>query len=67
MVERFQSGPHGPTAFVSFVLSIKAAAGQGIHLEVVRLPEARKGFVLLPRCWARVRSRLITPTTRSTG
>jgi len=43
MVERFQSGPHGPAALVSFVLSTKAAAGQGIHLEVVRLPEARKG------------------------
>jgi transposase len=28
-----------------------AAAGRGIILEVVRLPEAKKGFVLLPRRW----------------
>lgn len=27
----------------------QAAAAQGIHLEVVKLPEAKKGFVLLPR------------------
>ncbi len=27
-----------------------AAPGQGIRLEVVKLPRARKGFVLLPRC-----------------
>lgn len=29
----------------------EAAAAHGIQLEVVRLPEARKGFVLLPRRW----------------
>lgn len=28
-----------------------AAKGWGIRLEVVKLPEARKGFVLLPRRW----------------
>ena len=28
-----------------------AAASHGIQLEVVKLPEARKGFVLLPRRW----------------
>jgi transposase len=29
-----------------------AAAGrQGIHLEVVKLPEAKRGFVLLPKRW----------------
>jgi transposase len=28
-----------------------AAAEQGIRLEVVKLPEAKKGFVLLPRRW----------------
>jgi transposase len=33
-----------------------AAAGWGIRLEVVRLPEARKGFVLLPRRWVVERS-----------
>ncbi|MDG3005963.1 IS5 family transposase [Paludisphaera mucosa] len=27
------------------------AASEGIHLEVVKLPEAKKGFVLLPRRW----------------
>ena len=25
--------------------------GHGVQLEIVRLPEAKKGFVLLPRCW----------------
>ena len=29
----------------------KAAAEHGIALEVVRLPEAKRGFVLLPRRW----------------
>jgi transposase len=28
-----------------------AAAGHGIELEVVKLPEAKRGFVLLPRRW----------------
>jgi len=27
------------------------AAGHGIHLEVVKLPEAKRGFVLVPRRW----------------
>jgi transposase len=27
------------------------AAAHGIHLEVVKLPEAKNGFVLLPRRW----------------
>ena len=27
------------------------AEGRGIRLEVVKLPEAKRGFVLLPRCW----------------
>ena len=34
----------------------KAAQGQGIRLEVVKLPEAKKGFVLLPRRWVVERS-----------
>lgn len=34
----------------------EAAAAHGIALEVVRLPEARKGFVLLPRRWVVERS-----------
>lgn len=32
------------------------AADQGIQLEVVKLPEAKKGFVLLPRRWVVERS-----------
>lgn len=28
-----------------------AARDQGIHLQVVKLPEAKHGFVLLPKCW----------------
>ena len=34
----------------------KAAQDQGISLEVVRLPEAKRGFVLLPRRWVVERS-----------
>jgi transposase len=33
-----------------------AAAGHGIALEVVKLPEAKRGFVLLPRRWVIERS-----------
>jgi transposase len=33
-----------------------AAAGHGIILEVVKLPEAKRGFVLLPRRWVVERS-----------
>jgi transposase len=29
----------------------EAAAAHGMQLEVVKLPEAKKGFVLLPRRW----------------
>ncbi len=28
-----------------------AAQAHGIRLELVKLPEAKRGFVLLPRCW----------------
>lgn len=34
----------------------KAASDRGIELHVVRLPEARRGFVLLPRRWVVERS-----------
>ena len=34
----------------------QAAAEQGIELEVVKLPEAKRGFVLLPRRWVVERS-----------
>jgi transposase len=33
-----------------------AAAQHGIRLEVIKLPEAKKGFVLLPRRWVVERS-----------
>ena len=32
------------------------AGNHGISLEVVKLPEAKRGFVLLPRCWVVERS-----------
>lgn len=35
---------------------VEAAEAQGITLEVIRLPEAKKGFVLLPRRWVVERS-----------
>ena len=34
----------------------QAAASEGIRLEVVKLPEAKRGFVLLPRRWVVERS-----------
>lgn len=34
----------------------QAAQEQGIHLEVVKLPEAKRGFVLLPKRWVVERS-----------
>lgn len=34
----------------------QAAQTHGIHLEVVKLPEAKKGFILLPRRWVVERS-----------
>ena len=34
----------------------EAAAAQGVQLEVVKLPEAKKGFVLLPHRWIVERS-----------
>ena len=33
-----------------------AAAAHGVKLEVVKLPEAKRGFVLLPRRWVVERS-----------
>jgi transposase len=34
----------------------EAAAAHGIQLEVVKLPQAKRGFVLLPRRWVVERS-----------
>jgi transposase len=36
--------------------SAQAAREHGIELEVVKLPEAKRGFVLLPRRWVVERS-----------
>ncbi|MBD3883719.1 IS5 family transposase [Phormidium tenue FACHB-886] len=48
----------GETVEIAFVdqgytgeQAVQDAAAEGIQLEVVKLPEARKGFVLLPRRW----------------
>ncbi len=53
----------GETVQVAFVdqgytgdEAAQAAEEQGIRLEVVKLPEAKKGFVLLPRRWVVERS-----------
>jgi transposase len=53
----------GETVAVAFVdqgytgeMAAQAAQQQGIRLEVVKLPEAKKGFVLLPRRWVVERS-----------
>lgn len=53
----------GETVEVAFVdqgytgeSAAQAAAEQGVRLEVVKLPEAKKGFVLLPRRWVVERS-----------
>ena len=54
------TGDHVELAFVDQGYTGKglaqAAKAQGIQLEVVRLPEARRGFVLLPRRWVVERS-----------
>jgi transposase len=44
----------------------KAARAQGIELEVVKLAEAKRGFVLLPRRWV-VLPRTILPASASSG
>ena len=36
--------------------AVKAAQAEGMRLEVIKLPEAKKGFVLLPRRWVVERS-----------
>lgn len=53
----------GKTVEVAFVdqgytgqEAAQAAEAQGLRLEVVKLPEAKKGFVLLPRRWVVERS-----------
>ncbi|WP_322028218.1 transposase, partial [Burkholderia sp. BCC1977] len=36
--------------------AVQAARDEGIELQVIKLPEAKKGFVLLPRRWVVERS-----------
>ena len=54
------TGEHVEVAFVDAAytgpIPEAAAAAYGIVLEVVRLPEAKRGFVLLPRRWVVERS-----------
>jgi transposase len=54
------TGDHVEVAFVdqgyTGAQAAEAAEAQGIRLEVVRLPEAKRGFVLLPRRWVVERS-----------
>ena len=49
------TGEHVELAFVDQGYTgeapAQAASSQGIRLEVVRLPQAKRGFVLLPRLW----------------
>ena len=53
----------GKTVQVAFVdqgytgeTAVEAAETEGLRLEVIKLPEAKKGFVLLPRRWVVERS-----------
>ena len=62
VVEQLQEGT-GENVEIAFVdqaytgaQAAKDAAQHGIQLEVVKLPEAKKGFVLLPRRWVVERS-----------
>ena len=54
-------GPHGATGlradqgYTGETVS-KAAQSNGIDLQIVKLPEAKKGLVLLPRRWVVERS-----------
>ncbi len=54
------TGESGELAYVDAAstgpIPAAAAAAHGIALEVVRLPEAKRGFVLLPRRWVVERS-----------
>jgi transposase len=54
------TGQHVQVAFVDQGYTgenaAQAAQGQGMRLEVVKLPEAKRGFVLLPRRWVVERS-----------
>jgi transposase len=59
LVEQVQAvtGENVEIAFVDQVYTgAPAAAQHGIKLEVVKLPEAKKGFALLPERWVVERS-----------
>ena len=69
MLGRGRAGGHGPERRGAFVdqgytgeRPAEAAREHGIRLEVVKLPEAKRGFVLLPRRW--VAERTFAWTTR---
>ena len=54
-------GPHGATGLgadqgYTGETASKAAQSNGIDLQIVKLPEAKKGLVLLPRRWVVERS-----------
>jgi transposase len=55
-----ETGSHIDVAFVdqgyTGEVPRQAALAHGIHLQVVKLPEAKRGFVLLPRRWVVERS-----------
>ena len=63
------TGDHVEVAFVDQGYTGDApaedAAAHGIRLEVVKLPEAKRGFVLLPRRW--VVERAYSPGRRASG
>jgi transposase len=54
------TGENVEVAFVDSVYTgekaAQAAQGEGIRLEVIKLPEVKKGFVMLPRRWVVERS-----------
>jgi hypothetical protein len=54
MEDAVQTTTHGPE--VAREAAAEAAAAHGLRLEVVKLPEAKRGFVLLPRRWVVERS-----------
>jgi len=54
------TGHHVELAFVDQGYTgdepVQAAKAQGMRLEVIKLPQAKRGFVLLPRRWVVERS-----------
>ena len=65
------TGDHVELAFVDQGYTgdepAQAAQAQGIRLEVIKLPQAKRGFVLLPRRWVVERSFCLDDTLSSSG